>query len=88
MSIRRWHRGPRARSARLGGRSSNTDVVNLLYTNVVGSAPSAETLAYYKDLLDRGSFTQGSLGVLAADTSINTTNINLMGLAMTGVEFV
>ena len=74
--------------ASLGGRGSNTDVVNLLYTNVVGSAPDAETLAYFKGLLDNGSFTQGSLGVLAADTSINTTNINLVGLALTGVEFV
>ena len=74
--------------ASLGGRGSNTDVVNLLYTNVVGSAPDAETLAYFKGLLDNGSFTQGSLGELAADTSINTTNINLVGLALTGVEFI
>jgi hypothetical protein len=73
--------------ARLGGRGSNTEVVNLLYTNVVGSAPDAGSLAYYKDLLDNGTFTQGSLGVLAADTSINTTNINLVGLTQTGVEF-
>lgn len=74
--------------ARLGGRGSNTDVVNLLYTNVVGSAPDSSTLAYYKGLLDSGAFTQGSLGVLAADTSINTTNINLVGLTQTGVEFL
>lgn len=74
--------------ARLGGRSSNADVVNLLYTNVVGSAPDAGSLAYYKALLDDGAFTQGSLGVLAADTSLNAANINLMGLAQLGVEFV
>jgi hypothetical protein len=75
-------------NARLGGVGSNTDVVNLLYTNVVGSAPDAATLAYYKGLLDNGTFTQATLGVLAADTSANTTNINLIGLAATGVEFV
>lgn len=74
--------------ARLGGRGSSTDVVNLLYTNVVGSAPDAGTLAYYKGLLDTGTYTQGALGVLAAETSINTANINLVGLAQTGVEFV
>lgn len=74
--------------ARLGGRGSNTDVVNLLYINVMGSAPDASTLAFYKALLDDGSFTQRSLGLLAADTSINTTNINLVGLALTGVEFI
>lgn len=74
--------------ARLGGRSSNADVVNLLYANVVGSAPDAATMLYYKGLLDNGTYTQGSLGVLAADTSINATNINLVGLTQTGVEFV
>lgn len=74
--------------ARLGGRSSNTDVVNLLYTNVVGSAPDSGSLAFYKGLLDDVTYTQGSLGVLAADSSINTMNINLVGLVQTGVEFV
>lgn len=74
--------------ANLGGRGSNTDVVNLLYTNVVGSAPDASTLALYKALLDDKTHTQGSLGVLAADTSINTTNINLVGLALTGLEYI
>ncbi len=73
--------------ARLGGRSSNTDVVSLLYTNVVGSAPDAANLAFYKGQLDDGSFTQGTLGVLAADTGLNTTNINLVGLSQTGIEF-
>jgi Ca2+-binding RTX toxin-like protein len=74
--------------ARLGGRGSNADVVSLLYTNVVGSAPDAGSLTFYKTLLDNGTYTQGSLGVLAADTSINTANINLVGLALTGVEFI
>lgn len=73
--------------ARLGGRSSSADVVTLLYTNVVGSAPDAANLAYFKGLLDNGGMTQGSIGVLAADTSLNTTNVNLVGLAQTGIEF-
>lgn len=73
---------------RLGGRGSNTDVVYLLYNNVIGSAPDAGSLAFYKGLLDSGTYTQGSLGVLAADTEINTTKINLIGMMQTGVEFV
>ena len=74
--------------ARLGGRGSNTDVVKLLYKNVVGIDPDAAALALYKGLLDNGNYTQGTLGVLAADTSENTTNVNLVGLALTGIEFV
>lgn len=73
---------------RLGGRGSNADVVNLLYTNVMGSAPDTGSLAFYKGLLDSETYTQGSLGVLAADTSTNTTKINLLGMMQTGVEFV
>jgi hypothetical protein len=74
--------------ARLGGRASNVDVVNLLYKNVFGGVPDAELLALYKGFLDNGFYTQGSLGVLAADTSINTANINLIGMVQTGVEFI
>ena len=74
--------------ARLGGRASNADVVKLLYKNVVGIDPSASALALYKGLLDDGTYTQGSLGVLAADTSENAININLVGLALNGIEFL
>ena len=74
--------------ANFGRRGSNSDVVKLLYTNVVGSAPDAATLASYKSLLDKGTYTQATLGVLAADTFENTTNINLIGLAKTGVEYL
>lgn len=74
--------------ARLGGRSSNSDVVSLLYTNVVGRAPDTASLAFYKNQLDTGSFTQGTLGLMAAETAFNTSNINLVGLHQTGIEFV
>ena len=72
---------------RLGGRANNTDVVKLLYKNVVGIDPDPSALAYYKGLLDNGTYTQGTLGVLAADTTENIGNINLVGLMLTGVEF-
>jgi len=74
--------------ASFGRPGSNSDVVKLLYTNVVGSAPDATTLAFYKSLLDNGTYTQATLGILAAETFENTTNINLIGLAKTGVEYV
>ncbi len=77
-----------ALNAQLGVGASNAAVVNLLYTNVVGTPPPAGELAFYQGLLDSGAHTQASLGVLAADTALNTTNINLVGLAQTGVEYV
>ncbi len=49
---------------------------------------SAADRDYYVGLLDSGAFTVASLGVLAADTTLNTGNINLVGLAATGIEFV
>jgi serralysin len=75
-------------NARLGANPSNNQVVDLLYTNVVGQAPDAATRKSFTDLLDNGTFTAGSLGVLAADTELNKTNINLVGLARTGLEYL
>lgn len=75
-------------NARLGFNASNASVVNLLYTNVVGSEPGASDLALFTGLLDSGVFTQASLGVLAADTDLNAVAIGLMGLAETGLEYL
>lgn len=75
-------------NARLGANATNAQVVDLLYTNVVGQAPDAATRKTFTDLLDNGTFTVGGLGVLAADTELNKTNINLTGLAQTGLEYL
>ncbi len=77
-----------ALEARLGSGASNADVVTLLYTNVIGVAPDAGSLAYYTGLLDGGTYTRASLGVLAADSTYNTDNIDLTGLAETGLEYL
>lgn len=75
-------------NARLGANPTHDQVVDLLYTNVVGQAPDAATRKTFTDLLDNGSFTLGGLGVLAADTEFNKTHINLVGLAQTGLEYL
>ncbi|MGZ5017164.1 MAG: NF038122 family metalloprotease [Methylobacter sp.] len=75
-------------SAALGAGASNNAVINLLYTNVVGVAPSAADLAYFNNLLDNGTYTQASLGVVAAETSFNIGNINLVGLSHTGIQYI
>lgn len=69
------------------GATTNTAVVNLLWTNLFGLAPTADQAAPYVAMLNSGT-TAGALGVMAADTSINTINISLVGLANTGISYV
>ena len=77
-----------ALSARLGGNPSNSAVVNLLFTNVVGNPPSAVDLAYFSNILDSGAFSQAALGVLAADSALNVGKIDLAGLVSSGIEYL
>lgn len=68
------------------GKSAPADVVNLLWTNVVGTAPSADQAQPFVDMLNGGA-SIGWLTTMAADTGINQGNINLVGLSQTGLEF-
>lgn len=78
-----------ALTAKLGaGVNDPTQVVNLLYTNVAGATPDLASLNNFVGLLNSHTYTTASLGVIAADTSLNTTNINLVGLAQTGIHYV
>jgi hypothetical protein len=69
------------------GAKSNDQIVSLLWTNVIGTKPTAAEKQPFIALLDNG-MTPGALAHLAADTSFNTTNINLVGLAQTGIEYI
>lgn len=72
----------------LGAAQAKThdQIVTKLWTNVVGSAPSASDKAQFVKMLDDG-MAPGTLARIAADTALNTTNINLVGLAQTGIEY-
>jgi Ca2+-binding RTX toxin-like protein len=74
--------------ARLAGSHSNTDFVRFVYENVVGVAAGPADLAYYVGLLDRGQFTQASLGMLAATVDVNAASVEIVGLAQTGLEYL
>jgi hypothetical protein len=69
------------------GANTNDQIVSLLWTNVIGSKPSDADKQPYIALLENG-MTAGALTRLAADSSFNTTNINLVGLAQTGIEYL
>lgn len=70
------------------GKSSSTDVCNLLWENVIGTAATATDIAPFKAMLDSGQMSIGSLTALAADSTLNTDNIDLVGLSQTGLEYV
>ncbi len=69
------------------GAATQQQIVNLLWTNVVGSAPAVDQAQPYINMLNSG-MTIGQLGLLAADTELNQANINLVGLAVTGLEYL
>lgn len=77
-----------ALDAALGDNASHTAIVNLLYSNVVGVAPSAGDLAYFKGLLDSGAYSPAELGVLAAETDLNLVNIGMEGLLASGIGYI
>lgn len=66
--------------------TTNDQIVTTLWTNVVGSTPSAADKAPFIKMLEDG-MTPGALAHMAADTSYNSANINLVGLAQTGIEY-
>ncbi len=77
-----------ALDARLGVGAGHQTIVDLLYTNVVGIPPGEADRAYFVGLLDSGEFTIPGLGVYAADYFMNQDNIDLIGLADQGFEYV
>jgi len=77
-----------ALNVKLGTAADSAAVVNLLFSNIVGAAPSASDLATYTGLLNSGQLARADLAVSAADHPLNQSNINLVGLATTGIEYI
>jgi hypothetical protein len=76
-----------ALQVRLGANASNTDVVDLLFSNVTGHAPNAAERAGYVDMLQSGHTTQALLGLEAADHALNLAQVDLVGLAQSGLAY-
>ena len=70
----------------LAGSFNNKDFVNHVFTNVVGRAPQVDELNTYLNLLMQGS-TQADLTVMAADTELNSNQIDLVGLIQNGIVY-
>ena len=76
-----------ALDARLGPVHTSNEVVNLLLHNVFSLTPSQGYIDSYAKLVDNGTYTQASLGLLAMEHDMNLAHIDLVGLAATGVEY-
>src|SRR4051794_23476783 len=75
--------------ARLGAAADDHGaVVDLLFHNLTGNQASHETHDILVGMLDRGEVSAAALGNAAAETSVNQANINLVGLAQTGIDYV
>ena len=70
------------------GLSDHDEIVALLWKNLFGSAPQESDISPYVNLLDSGDITIGGLTALAADSSFNVQNINLLELSHTGIAYL
>ena len=71
----------------LGANASSLSVVTMIWENLIGPPTPADNISQYSALIDNGTYTSAGLAIVAADHSLNTTAIDLVGLASTGVEF-
>ena len=72
----------------LGADASSLSVVELIWNNVIGPPTPADNIGQYAALIDNGTYTSAGLAVIAADHSLNTTAIDLVGLSQTGFEYL
>lgn len=71
----------------LAGDRSNEALVNLLYRNVMGAAPSVADIQYFAGLIANGTYTRESLAVTACQFTLNADSVDLVGLVATGIEY-
>ncbi len=62
-------------------------IAQLLYRNATGSEAKAVEIAPFIEWLDSGTHSAGSLGVYAAEHQLNLSQVDLIGLASSGLEF-
>ena len=75
-------------TAVFGENPTGTELVSHFYNTLVGSLAPDEIVSQYTGLVDSGELSAAGLAKLVADNEINTTNIDLVGLSSTGVEYL
>ena len=78
-----------ALSVRLGADASDAGkVVDFLFMQLTGAAPSAKDKADFVDLIANKTYSVEGLAVIASELSLNPIAASLVGLAITGLPFV
>lgn len=72
----------------LAGGASDEALVRLLYTNIVGQAPSAEALQWHLEFMHQQQWSQAQTLVFAAQLEVTAERIDLAGPAQTGVAYL
>lgn len=72
----------------LGPSYTNEQEIQLLYKNLLGQSATKADINYWGNLIDSGAYTHASLAIFAANSDFNTSNINLIGLAQTGIQYI
>ena len=70
-----------------GETPNSRSVVATFYQNLTGQQAPESVIDTYADLLDNGDLSLLSLSMQVADNEINLSNINLVGLSFTGIEY-
>ena len=71
-----------------GANPAGASVVAALYENLVGSSAPQSVLDEYGAMLDDGVMSATELGIAVAEHNLTATNIDLVGLASLGVEYI
>ena len=71
-----------------GSRPSSNELVSTFYENLTGQTAPQSVIDTYANLIDSGSLTPLNFATQVAEHPLNAENIDLIGLATTGLEFV
>lgn len=72
----------------LGSGYSNEQEVQLLFKNLLGIQATKADVTYWSSLIESGTYSHASLAIFAANSTFNTDNVHLVGIAQTGVEYI
>lgn len=72
---------------RLAGGSSTTAYVNLIYHALVGQVATPNITAELAAYIDGGGYTKADFLAVVADLPLNQSNVGLVGLQQTGLEY-
>ena len=76
-----------ALGAILDANKTNEAIVELVFTNLVGEAPTQDVKTELASYMDSGAYSQAGFARAIADLELNATNINLVGLSDTGLQY-